>query len=138
MADARLQTLMDQSEIVDVLSRYAAGVDRRDAALYRSCFTDELEVDMLGHRFGRLTAQDWVEKAMAAVSVFQATQHLITNHRVEIRGDEATCTAYLQAQHWNPDGSLLIGGTYTNSLVRCVDGWRISRLVLTQSWSEKH
>lgn len=136
MDETRAQTLIDESEIVDVMSRYAAGVDRRDPVVYRSCFTDELEVVMLGQDFGRLPADEWVSRAMAAVATHQATQHIITNHDVEIDGDEATCTAYVQAQHWSPDASLLLGGTYTNRLVRGEDGWRICRLVLTQSWSE--
>jgi hypothetical protein len=137
MEPSHVQRLIDESEIIDVLSRYARGVDRREPAVYRECFTDEVEVEMMGHAFGRLSAEEWVDKAMAAVALYQTTQHIITNHVVEIDGDEATCSAYVQAQHWNPDSSLLLGGTYTNRLVRVEKNWRISHLVLTQSWIER-
>ena len=40
-----LQRLVDRQAIVDVVVRYATGVDRRDWALYASCFTDPCEFD---------------------------------------------------------------------------------------------
>lgn len=135
MNHAQLQALIDRNDIIDTLSRYAAGIDQRDAALYRSCFTDELEVDVGGSP-GRRTADEWVSQAMNAVSPFQTTQHIITNHTVTIEGDEATCIAYLQAQHWNPENALLVGGYYTDKLVRTADGWRISSLKLTITWTQ--
>lgn len=137
MNESRVQTLIDECEIIDVLSRYAAGVDRRDAELCGSCFTDQVEVEMPGQSFGWLAVHDWVEKVMTAVAPYQATQHIITNHEVEIRGDEATCTAYVQAQHWTVEAALLIGGTYSTRLQLGEDGWRICRLTLTQTFDDK-
>ena len=67
---------------------------------------------------------------------FQTTQHIITNHTIEIDGDSARCVAYLQAQHWNPENFLLVGGYYTNELVRTETGWLICRLKLTITWNQ--
>lgn len=53
-----------------------------------------------------------------------------------IESDQATCVAYLQAQHDNPGGMWTVGGYYTNTLVRTPEGWKISKLKLTATWSQ--
>jgi hypothetical protein len=136
MSAAQLQALIDRNDIIDTMSRYASGIDRRDAALYRSCFTDDLEVDVSGNGFEQMTADAWVARALQLVGTFQTTQHIITNHTLAITGDEASCAAYLQAQHWNPENFLLVGGHYDDKLVRTPDGWRICRLQLTITWTK--
>jgi SnoaL-like domain len=37
--------MTDRQDIVDVLVRYATGIDSRDWALFRSCFTDDARFD---------------------------------------------------------------------------------------------
>jgi len=133
--DAELRRLLDREAIIDVFNRYARGIDLRDRALYRSCFTDDLEVDIGGGHPGACGAEAWVDQALRAVGGFQATQHVITNHQPEIHGDAATCVAYLLAQHWNPENAMLVGGYYSHELVRADDGWKIRKLGLTVTWT---
>jgi hypothetical protein len=138
MDKEKIQTLWDRMEIIDTQTRYATGVDRRDRGLYRSCFTDEMDLDMSGMGLGepvRLSADVWVEQAISLVSSFEATQHMMTNHVITIEGDRATCTAYVQAQHYNPQNTYTVGGYYTNTLVRTPRGWKISKLKLTPLWT---
>lgn len=137
MTDARLEALIDRQEIVDVMSRYARGIDRRDAALYRACFTDVLDVEMPGASWPAITAEKWTEHALGVVSAFESTQHIITNHVVELEGDDARCTAYVQAQHWRPESAWLIGGQYRNQLSRVAGEWRIRHLELQFAWTER-
>ncbi len=139
MDEKKLQTLLDRMEIIDTQNRYATGVDTRDRDLYRSCFTDEMELDMSGMGLGEpmtLSADMWVDQAISLVSGFESTQHIITNHVISIEGDRATCVAYLQAQHYNPENMYTVGGYYSNSLVRTPDGWKISKLKLTPAWTQ--
>ena len=136
MDESQLQALIDRNAIIDTMSRYATGLDQRDAATYRSCFTDELEVHIGDAEPRRCSADEWASQAFAAVGMFQSTQHIITNHVVSLEGEKAECVAYLQAQHFNPDKALMVGGYYTNRLVREARGWRISSLKLTITWTQ--
>jgi 3-phenylpropionate/cinnamic acid dioxygenase small subunit len=139
MDEKKIQTLLDRMEIIDTETRYATGVDTRDLDLYRSCFTDEMDLDMSGMGMGepmKISADAWADQAISLVSGFQSTQHIITNHVITIEGDRATCVAYVQAQHYNPETMYTVGGTYTNTLVRTPEGWKISKLKLTLAWTQ--
>lgn len=133
--------LVERQAVVDVLSRYARGIDRRDAELYRSCLADRIDVKMARMGGPGMSADDWVTEAFAAAGRYASTQHLITNHDVHFPdgpgGDRATCTAYLQAQHWNQDESMLLGGRYDHDLRRKNGAWRLERLGLKIDWVEQ-
>jgi 3-phenylpropionate/cinnamic acid dioxygenase small subunit len=54
--------------VCDALYRFAEGLDLRDWDLYRSVFTDEIEVDCHSYRpgsRGRMRADDWVARGRA-------------------------------------------------------------------------
>lgn len=138
MSDDVLRTLLDRQAIGDTVIRYATGIDMRDWEAYRSCFTDEVEIDFTSFGGGEprvMRADDWVAGVRAGLSGFAATQHISANHVIDVAGDEATCVSYMQAQHFLPndrgDATLTLGGYYT----RTPDGWRIRRCRLTVTWT---
>ncbi len=140
--ETKLQYLLDRAAISDVQLRYATGVDTRDWALYRSCFTDEVEIDFTSAFGGdprRVKADRWVEAVRRTISGLKATQHMITNHVITIDGDEATCVAYVQARHHLPNDAggsdQTMFGYYTNRFVRKPDGWKIRACKLTVTWN---
>jgi hypothetical protein len=138
--EQQLQLLLDKAAISDVVYSYATGLDRQDWALYRSIFTDEIEMTYPNNNGvpERLKADDWVARWVPAFAGWDATQHVSTNHRFEINGDEATCISYMTARHViNSDGVsdyYLIGGYYTNRLVRTPAGWKLRAVTLTVTW----
>jgi hypothetical protein len=137
MSDAQITQLVDRQAVVDVFNRYATGIDTRDTELYRSCFTDDLGLDMWGGNGPTQSTGDaWVEQAFNSVSSFQVTQHVITNHVIEVDGDRATGIAYLLAQHWNPENFMLVGGYYKNDFIRDGETWRIEYLRLNVTWHQ--
>lgn len=136
-----LQHLVDRAAISDVVIRYATGLDTRDRALYRSCFTDPVTVDFAswsGRPAATVPVDDWVASVFAVLPGFDATQHLSTNHVITFDGpDEATCVSQMQAQHYladQPVTTCTLGGHYTNRLVRTARGWKITSCTLTVTW----
>ncbi|MFC1926761.1 nuclear transport factor 2 family protein [Chloroflexota bacterium] len=141
--ESKLQMLVDRTEISDTVIRYATGVDMQDWEAFRSCFTDEVDIDMTSFRGGEsqhLTADAWAERVRTGITKFKATQHLSTNHVITINGDEATCVSYMQARHYFPletgENCFVMGGFYINTLVRMPQGWKISKMKQIVNWTE--
>lgn len=139
--EQQIQLLTDRADISDLVHRYATGLDTRNWALLRSIFTEEIDVDMssIHMRPAHLTADAWVESARVLFAGFDATQHLSANHVHDIRGDEATCTSYMRAEHFviNNEGEnyYTMGGYYVDQLVRTAEGWKISAVNLNVTWN---
>jgi len=136
--------LLDRAEISDAVHRYARAVDLLDWELFRSCFTDRVDIDFSSMGAGiqsNVRTEDWMDQVRAGMSGFDATHHLSTNHSHRIAGDRATCESYLAAEHFifgredqDEDESLTLGGYYTNELVRAPAGWIICASTLTVTW----
>lgn len=130
--------MSDRHDIIDVLVRYATGIDSKRWALFRTCFTDDVHADygvdvVVCDGADALTT--WME---ATHRDMPATNHMMTNFVVEVDGDHATATTYVHvvlvldaARSRSVDAV----GTYHDRLVRTAEGWRISdrRFVLTRS-----
>jgi hypothetical protein len=102
-----LETLVARAEVSEVVYRYATGIDRRDWALYRSIFADEVDIDFTTWSGGeprRLAADAWVANVRDGPSGFDATQHMSSNQVHTIEGDKATCVSYMVARH-RPKGA---------------------------------
>ena len=154
MDEAELKSIRDRLDIAEVMTRYATGIDNVDLAILRGCFDEEVEIQAsssgklhgLFQRAGfdrgtKLKREDWVNNLGTGMrsNGVSVTQHVITNHFIELRGDEAVCTSYLRAMHFNATqfpGSppYEVGGYYRNTLVRTRAGWKIRRWTLTCTW----
>jgi SnoaL-like protein len=141
--ETRLQQLLDRAEISDVQLRYATCIDTLNWELFRTCFTDELEVDFsssMGLPVVHVTADEWVENTKSVLGVLKATQHVIANHVITLDDDDhATCVAGVRARHHEPnstgDSDQTAYGYYTNRFERTSSGWRMSVLKMTATWS---
>jgi 3-phenylpropionate/cinnamic acid dioxygenase small subunit len=127
----------DVLEIRDVIERYATAVDRRDWELVRSCFTADCVAD-----YGRAGRWSDLETLVTGLENMHRdvgpTMHRVGNCRVDVDGDAARATTYLDAllmvEHRGFD-LLHVVATYEDELVRIADGWRIaSRRIETFLW----
>jgi hypothetical protein len=135
---SNLEDLINRSAIGDLITNYGTGIDRRDWRLYRSVFMDQVTVDFssAGGASRVFSADDWVEHVRDMLSCFDATQHNITNHVITLAVDTATIVANLVARHVFEGGIQLMGGFYTNDLVRVDEEWKISVCRLTMTWEQ--
>ncbi len=146
MEPDELRALTDRAAISDIVHAYATGLDRRDWTLFRSIFTDTIEMDFrsVGLRPGAYDADEWVRDAQRLFAGFEATQHTSSNHVHDLRGDRATCVSNMQAEHFvareSGDGLDMagnrwtIGGYYENELIREDNGWKLTKVTLHVTW----
>ena len=129
----------DRAAILDVLARFAHGIDGRDWPLYRSVFTDEIDVDYTSYRPGslaRMAADDWVARARRLFPGLDATQHVLVNPWVRADGDAVRVQTSMRADHFLGGARYTLGGHYVHRLVADGSGWRISAVTLAVTWEE--
>jgi len=137
----KLQLLLDRTQIGEVIHRYPVSIDARDWKLFRSIFTDEIQV-YLGPPMEKLklrtvSADKFTEQVTHVITRFDVTQHFLTDYHVEANGNDALCVSYMQARHFKQSQPTWdMGGYYTYHLVRSDDGWKIPKYTLTVTWEE--
>ena len=148
MEEPQLQRLVDESDLRDLIHRYALGLDTQDWDLWRSIFTDEVTLDLTDYEPEPaprpLPVDLHLRYAQRLFAGFDATQHFISTHRFAINGDAAIITAHMRAEHWVTSGQggdrYTMYGTYTDACIRTTDGWRISavKLALLREEGNRH
>lgn len=119
----------DRIELMDVMLKYAKGVDERDLELYRSVFADDVEV--VG--FGADTfhgADAWSAYVKQALMQYGPTQHMLGPQLATISGDTAHCRTDVQALHYmkdKPTTTLMLWATYVTDMKRIGGSWKIQR-----------
>jgi len=139
MQDISLVT--DRLKIIELINQFGLSIDLRDWAKFRSLFADSVEFDYssIGEIAGVLPPDIITNTAKNDLGGFQTTQHMITNHVIELADGEATCTAHVRAQHFLPNDRfepmLQIGGYYNARLVSRESDWKIKGWKFTILWS---
>ena len=122
--------IADRLQLLDLCTRYAVGVDRKDWELFRSCFTEDAVIDYTATGGPRHRRDDMVVFLSEAMAQFSGTQHFVLNQEVEIEGD----TASGRIGFYNPmplqleQGKMfyLVGGWYVDDYTRTSEGWKFS------------
>jgi hypothetical protein len=156
---AAVQRLIDKDEIQDVLLRYARGIDRLDVDLFRTVFWEDG-----GFEDGIVegAAKDFIPSLIgdAIRSMFAATQHFISNVRIEFDGptrafsesyflafhllnpNEASLNATLGPRRMKEMGGdysrfyeLYVAGRYFDRFEKRVDTWRILKRRFVSDWT---
>lgn len=136
--EAMVQELKDRDEIARLIRTYAHGVDRRDWALVRSCFSDDAEA-----KGSRSTGpiDPYLAELIPGVEFYPTTMHFMGNQLVELDGDTAHIETYAVAYHWKGEvaGSehpenLVVGVRYLDTLQRRDEGWRITSRQVSPDW----
>ena len=135
MTDTGFQELIDKAAIERVLYDYCSGIDRCDEALLRSVYHDDAYDD---HGVYRGDASGFVTFALKALERDLATQHLVSNVRIDLAGDRATCESYLLGRHLREiDGRrhlLTYAGRYLDRFERRDGRWAIAHRLVVVDW----
>lgn len=134
--DDMVARLVDERGVRDVMLRYARGVDDRDWARVRSCFTVDAFVKGTGFAGVR---DEYLDRLVAGVERYGVTMHTVGNQLLELDGDSARTETDLVARHFgDPDGrkeELVLGVRYEDQLRRDGDRWVITHREVRLLWS---
>ena len=122
----KLDYLMDRSEILDCISRYARGVDRHDPGLIVDAY-HENGLDVHGNAVNDMSKfAEWANALHD--SKFKRHTHCITTHNCEIEGSVAHADSYvLFGLLTHDEASVWLGcGRYIDRLEKRDGSWRIA------------
>tara|TARA_Y100000746_G_C15374913_1_gene395787 strand:+ start:90 stop:593 length:504 start_codon:yes stop_codon:yes gene_type:complete len=130
--------LPQRAEIVDCLLSYTRGIDRLDKESVISAFHPGATLNNYGP--DPMSIEDFVEYALTSLQKrYSATQHRVSNIRVEIDGDRALVESYVLAYHVESeeDSKRLhtFNGRYIDTFTYSDRQWKISERSLRNDWS---
>jgi hypothetical protein len=137
----------DAAELRRLVETYALAMDAGDPEGFHDIFVEEGALIVLApgtdEPMGSFEGpgKDGVGLVAALMSsLYRDTMHHITNHVVDVDGDEAGGITYTLAYHLcdDEDGERIetLGVTYSDTYVRTADGWRIHTRRATRVWSQ--
>ena len=133
--ERKLRERLDQAEISDCITRYARGMDRLDRALARSAYHEGAIDDHVGF-VGEV--DDFLDWAFAYHGGQVRHQHYVTNHHIELDGDEAHAETYFMfiGTESEPSAPLTVfGGRYVDRFERRQGKWGIAVRLCLVEWA---
>ncbi len=120
--------MSDREEIIQLINLYGLAMDTQRWDLFDRIFTADVDAD-----YG--ATSHWTDRTSfkrdfgSFHELFDATQHVMTNHLVTVDGDQAHSHTYGMwrlIRHAAGDPPVWDGtGAYDDTWVRGADGWRI-------------
>lgn len=130
-----IQYLIDKNKIIDTTIKYAWAIDNHDWDQLNDVFTD----DCTAYLSKNLNGVEEIKRAIKGWHNNLISQHMISNHIVEIYENTARCKCQLQAFHFrvnnhNSSHYLLIG-MYEDNLLKINNKWKIKHRTLYATWT---
>ena len=130
---SELETIVDQTKIIETINRLFIGTDNRDWALVRNCFAPSVLFDMSSLGAGEpkhLTPDDIISAWDTGLKPLKAIHHQTGNYLVDVNGTKAEAFCYGIASHYLPNKSnnntRTFVGSYEFELLKNSGGWRIA------------
>lgn len=140
-----LRKALDKADLRALVDAYATTVDAQDTAGFASLFADGATMQVVeasGNEVPTFSGED-IPGALAPLSQYVRTQHLMANHAVELDGDRGVGQVQCLARHLRKrdDGGLedlLMVIRYVDEYVRTAQGWRFATRSCQVQWMEVH
>ena len=131
----------DKIAIVEVMNKYALGIDSKNYDLYKSIFIKNVEVKLLYDK-GLLNeneviikgANNWVDYVEVAISRYRNTQHMLGNPLISYENEIAKVRTDLRALHYYkefPNRYRIVWGYYITHMKKENNEWKIIKHSLT-------
>jgi hypothetical protein len=124
---ARLAQLLEERDIVRLMTQYADRIDANDPIGSAACFAP----DGVGFYWGEFVGREAIAARLAGIlDQFWCTSHHLTNWLIELNGDRATAQSYVYAFHRRRSDGLpyWVSARWVDQLVRTPEeGWRFAR-----------
>jgi hypothetical protein len=132
-------TLAAKDAIRELVLDYCAAIDRDDIMLLERIYHPDA-LDEHGYNRSN-TAREFLEIARGGAPGMRVLQHNVTNHRVEVAGDEAEGEVYINAYHLIDGGDgtsvLLVGARFLDRYSRREGDWRIAHRRVVIDWAHQ-
>ena len=133
--DEKLQILLHERSIVNVMLKSGHSMDTKDWPGYASCFTDPVNIN-----WKRFTGFDEVRVSASLFAKFvevilsnSPCHHLMSNFKIIIHGDRAHASVDMIASLWTLKETGIVAnrqyGWYDVWLVQEGEEWKISRMI---------
>ncbi|MGI9622680.1 MAG: nuclear transport factor 2 family protein [Acidimicrobiales bacterium] len=136
-----LEDLKAKAAIEDALHSYCRGIDRCEPEAIKAAFHEDGELVDYGSAERQLAGPFAEYAAKKLHETYIATQHRITNTKIERSGDNALAETYILAFHVQEtsDGKVLhtFNGRWLDTFERRNGDWRIAERVLRMDWSRR-
>lgn len=135
---------VDRLEIIELLNQLFQAADEKsfDETTMSGIFTTDAKA-VRPNGEARIGPRSIGESQRQSFVRFRATQHLVSGHVIKINGDDAEVRANLVAMHLWADGNgdpnalegyFLAGSVVQAKVEKTSSGWRISELVVRNTW----
>jgi ketosteroid isomerase-like protein len=138
--EEKVQLLMDERDIKNVIDRYSRAASRGDLELFKSCYHEDAFLEN-GPNFDGPLSDFYKKFPDLAREVAEVAQYYQTNVLIEIEGDiahtETMCFSpkILPQRSYNGDKVMRFSGArYLRRFERRNDEWRISRSWFIRDW----
>ena len=131
-----LEAVVAQQAISELGCRYARGVDRGDPEIIRSAFHDDAAIVSGAFNGAAVEFATAIGKLLEETSVRVA--HTVTNHWIDIDGDNAVGESYVVAFQGTKGDSpqdVMTGGRYVDRYERRNGEWKISHRTFVMDWT---
>jgi ketosteroid isomerase-like protein len=130
---AQLQALLDREAIRDLVNRYAHLIWQNQPMASVDLFTEDGIMD-LGADGGIIAGRAALRAAYGTTVAAMVLQPFVHNHIIELDGDRASGTVYLDLRCIRAGQSLMGSGHYRDQYRRQGDTWKFSQRKLTMHY----
>lgn len=132
--------LADREMLHQLINDYAAAVDQRDRAQFRSLWVDGgvlVTFRSGSHRppLGERRAPDDLDAIVDHLERYDRTLHVVSNHRVVIDGDLATGEANCEAHHLTEANDHIMAIRYVDRYRRVAGSWLFAHRAVNVLWT---